>query len=83
MRWVGRAQRGMEIAREYVEQREGFGIKHAERESVQMKLGEVGKEICKGRRRVMDAAGLLDAGSRARSGYRWGGCGSRWCARRP
>jgi acyl-CoA dehydrogenase len=66
MRWLGLAKRCMEIAQEYVERREGFGIKLADRESVQIKLGEVAKEISIGRLLVMHAAWLLDAGSRAR-----------------
>ena len=66
MRWLGLAKRCMEIAQDYVEQREGFGIKLADRESVQIKLGEVAKEISIGRLLVMHAAWLLDAGSRAR-----------------
>jgi acyl-CoA dehydrogenase len=66
MRWLGLAKRCMEIAQDYVEQREGFGIKLADRESVQIKLGEVATEISIGRLLVMHAAWLLDAGSRAR-----------------
>ena len=66
MRWLGLAKRCLEIAQEYVEQREGFGVKLADRESVQIKLGEVAKEISIGRLLVMHAAWLLDAGSRAR-----------------
>jgi len=66
MRWLGLAKRCLEIAQDYVEQREGFGTKLAERESVQIKLGEVAKEISIGRLLVMHAAWLLDAGSRAR-----------------
>jgi acyl-CoA dehydrogenase len=66
MRWLGLAKRCMEIAQDYVEQREGFGIKLADRESVQIKLGEVAQQISIGRLLVMHAAWLLDAGSRAR-----------------
>jgi acyl-CoA dehydrogenase len=66
MRWLGLAKRCLEIAQDYVEQREGFGIKLADRESVQIKLGEVAREISIGRLLVMHAAWLLDAGSRAR-----------------
>jgi acyl-CoA dehydrogenase len=66
MRWLGLAKRCMEIAQAYVERREGFGIKLADRESVQIKLGEVAREISIGRLLVMHAAWLLDAGSRAR-----------------
>jgi len=45
MRWLGWSKRCMEIAQEYVNRREGFGIRLADRESVQMKLGEVGHNI--------------------------------------
>ncbi|HVY59294.1 MAG TPA: acyl-CoA dehydrogenase family protein, partial [Xanthobacteraceae bacterium] len=45
MRWLGLAKRCVEIAQDYVERREGFGVKLADRESVQIKLGEVAKEI--------------------------------------
>ena len=41
MRWLGWSKRCMEIAQEYVNRREGFGIRLADRESVQMKLGEL------------------------------------------
>ena len=66
MRWLGLAKRCMEIAQDYVEQREGFGIRLADRESVQIKLGEVAQQIAIGRLLVMHAAWLIDAGSRAR-----------------
>ncbi len=39
MRWLGWSKRCLEIAQEYVGRREGFGIKLADRESVQIKLG--------------------------------------------
>jgi acyl-CoA dehydrogenase len=66
MRWLGLAKRCMEIAQDYVERREGFGVKLADRESVQIKLGEVAQQIHIGRLLVMHAAWLLDHGSRAR-----------------
>jgi len=66
MRWLGLAKRCMEIAQEYVERREGFGLKLSERESVQLKLGEVASEIQIGRLLVMHAAWKLDQGDRAR-----------------
>ena len=46
--------------------REGFGIKLADRESVQIKLGEVAHQIQIGRLLTMHAAWKLDQGSRAR-----------------
>jgi acyl-CoA dehydrogenase len=66
MRWLGFAKRCMEIAQEYVERREGFGIKLADRESVQIKLGEVAHQIEIGRLLTMHAAWKLDQGDRAR-----------------
>jgi len=66
MRWLGLAKRAMEIAHDYVAEREGFGIKLAERESVQLLLGEAAKEIHIGRLLVMNAAWTLDQGDFAR-----------------
>jgi acyl-CoA dehydrogenase len=66
MRWLGLAKRCMEIAQDYVERREGFGLKLSARESVQLKLGEVAAEIQIGRLLVMHAAWKLDQGDRAR-----------------
>jgi len=66
MRWLGFAKRCMEIAQEYVERREGFGIKLADRESVQIKLGEIAHQIEIGRLLTMHAAWKLDQGDRAR-----------------
>ncbi|MGE5771135.1 MAG: acyl-CoA dehydrogenase family protein [Hyphomicrobiales bacterium] len=66
MRWLGFAKRCVEIAQEYVGRREGFGIKLADRESVQIKLGEVAHQIQIGRLLTMHAAWKLEQGSRAR-----------------
>jgi acyl-CoA dehydrogenase len=66
MRWTGFAKRCLEIAQDYVEDREGFGIRLADRESVQIKLGEVAKDIEIGRLLTMRAAWMLDQGGRAR-----------------
>ncbi|MEM7177988.1 MAG: acyl-CoA dehydrogenase family protein [Pseudomonadota bacterium] len=66
MRWLGLAQRCLDIARAYVEDREGFGIKLAERESVQLMLGEAAMGIEIGRLLTMRAAWTLDQGSKAR-----------------
>src|SRR5438270_2897855 len=66
MRWLGLAKRCMEIAQAYVTDREGFGIRLADRESVQIKLGEVAHQIQIGRLLVMHAAWKLDQGDRAR-----------------
>lgn len=66
MRWLGLSKRCMEIAAEYVNRREGFGVKLGERESVQLKLGEVAHDIQIGRLLVMHAAWKLDQGDFAR-----------------
>src|SRR5262245_20890180 len=66
MRWLGLAKRCMDIAQDDVGRREGFGMKLADRESVQLKLGEVASEIQIGRLLVMHAAWKLDQGDRAR-----------------
>ena len=66
MRWLGWSKRCLEIAQEYVNRREGFGVKLADRESVQMKLGEVAHNIQIGRLLTMHAAWKLDQGDRAR-----------------
>ncbi len=66
MRWLGFAKRCMEIAQDYVGQREGFGVRLADRESVQVKLGEVAHQIQIGRLLTMHAAWKLDQGARAR-----------------
>ena len=66
MRWLGQAKRCMEIAQDYVNNREGFGIKLADRESVQIKLGAVAQQIQIGRLLTMHAAWKLDQGDRAR-----------------
>ena len=66
MRWTGLAKRSMEIAADYVREREGFGIRLADRESVQWMLGEVAMQIEIARLLVMKAAWKLDAGDFAR-----------------
>ena len=66
MRWLGLARRCLEIARAYVDDREAFGTRLAERESVQIKLGRVASAIEIGRLLVLKAAWKLDQGDRAR-----------------
>ena len=66
MRWLGLSKRAVEIARDYASKREGFGVKLAERESVQMMLGDIAMRIEIGRLLVMKAAWALDQGSFAR-----------------
>lgn len=66
MRWLGLSKRCVEIATEYEARREGFGIRLADRESVQMMLGGLAMEIEIGRLLVMKAAWALDNGSFAK-----------------
>ena len=66
MRWLGMAKRALEIAGEYVEERQAFGQKLIERESVRMKLGQAAMAIHTGRLLVMNAAWKLDQGDFAR-----------------
>ncbi|MCF4124495.1 acyl-CoA dehydrogenase family protein [Methylobacterium sp. SyP6R] len=66
MRWLGLAGRCVEIAQEYAAVREGFGIRLADRESVQLMLGGLAMDIEIGRLLVMRAAWELDQGRFAR-----------------
>ncbi|MDH3287546.1 MAG: acyl-CoA dehydrogenase family protein [Betaproteobacteria bacterium] len=66
MRWLGLARRSMDIAGEYVSQRDALGSKLAERESVQWLLGDAAMQIEIGRLLVMRAAAKLDRGEFAR-----------------
>lgn len=66
MRWLGLAKRCLEIARSYAAERSGFGIRLADRESIQMPLGRLAMDIEIGRLLVMKAAWALDQGSFAR-----------------
>lgn len=66
MRWTGMAKRALEIATDYVVQRESFGAKLAEREGVQWMLGEAAAAVDIGRLLTMRAAWRLDQGDFAR-----------------
>jgi acyl-CoA dehydrogenase len=66
MRWLGLARRCLDIAADYVGERESQGKRLAERESVQMKLGHCAMQIEIGRLLTMKAATLLDKGDFAR-----------------
>ncbi len=66
MRWLGYAQRALEIAADYVETRRAFGTTLAEHEGVQWMLGEAAMEIHTGRLLTMHAAWRLDQGYHAR-----------------
>lgn len=67
MRWLGLAKRCVEIASGYAAERSGFGLRLAERETVQVKLGNLAAMIETGRLLTMRAAWLLDRGDRAKS----------------
>ncbi len=65
MRWLGMAKRCMEIANQYVNERQAFGKTLAERESVQMMLGELAHQIQIGKLLTMHAAWKIDQGDKA------------------
>jgi acyl-CoA dehydrogenase len=66
MRWLGLSKRCVEIARAYAAERYSFGVRLADRESIQLKLGELAMRIEIGRMLVMKAAWELDRGGFAR-----------------
>jgi acyl-CoA dehydrogenase len=66
MRWLGLAKRCVDIATEYAAERRGFGVRLADRESVQLMLGALAMNIEIGRLLVVKAAWELDRGERAR-----------------
>jgi acyl-CoA dehydrogenase len=66
MRWLGLSKRCMEIAAEYADRRHGFGVRLADRETVQVKMGEIAQDIQIGRLLVMHAAWLIDRGDFAK-----------------
>ena len=66
MRWLGLSKRCVEIATAYASTRTGFGKRLADRESIQMMLGDLAMRIEIGRLLVMKAAWALDQGSFAR-----------------
>jgi acyl-CoA dehydrogenase len=66
MRWLGLSKRCVEIAQAYAAERIGFGQRLADRESIQLMLGDLALKIEIGRLLVMKAAWALDQGSFAR-----------------
>ncbi|PCJ59568.1 MAG: acyl-CoA dehydrogenase [Rhodospirillaceae bacterium] len=66
MRWLGMAKRALEIAGDYICERESFGTKLADHEGVQWMMGEAAKEIAVGRLLTLHAAWKLDQGDFAR-----------------
>jgi acyl-CoA dehydrogenase len=67
MRWLGMARRALEIALPYVREREAFGQRLVDRESIQMALGRVVMAIDAGRLLTMRAAQALDRGEKAQA----------------
>ncbi len=65
MRWLGLAKRCLEEAGTYVRQRKAFGTRLADRETIQMMLADVAKDIHIGRLLTMHAAWLLEQGETA------------------
>jgi acyl-CoA dehydrogenase len=66
MRWGGLGRRALEIAMDRIEQRHAFGQRLAEKESVQMMVGEAAMQLEIGRMLTMRAAWKLDQGDFAR-----------------
>ena len=66
MRWLGMSKRALEIASQYVAERESFGMKLAEHEGVQWMMGGAAADIQAGRLLTMHAAWKLDQGDFAR-----------------
>lgn len=66
MRWLGMARRALEICEPYVREREAFGQKLVERESVRGLLARAAMQIEIGRLLVARAACKLDLGDQAR-----------------
>ncbi|MEM0907966.1 MAG: acyl-CoA dehydrogenase family protein [Pseudomonadota bacterium] len=60
MRWLGLAKRCLEIAQAYIDRRNAFGSSLAERESIQLMMGDAARRIASGRLLTMHAAWLLD-----------------------
>ncbi|HQU50382.1 MAG TPA: acyl-CoA dehydrogenase family protein [Casimicrobiaceae bacterium] len=67
MRWLGLARRSLEIAGEYIGRRMSGGARLADRESVQLLMGDAAMPLRIGRLLVMQAATRLDAGGMART----------------
>jgi acyl-CoA dehydrogenase len=67
MRWLGMARRALEIALPYVREREAFGQRLVDKESIQMALGRVVMAIDAGRLLTMRAAQALDRGEKAQA----------------
>jgi acyl-CoA dehydrogenase len=67
MRWLGIAQRALEIAAQYASKRDAFGKKLAEHQSIGFMLADSEMELHAARLMVHHAAWLLTRGEQARS----------------
>jgi len=67
MRWLGLSKRALEIAADYVAERESFGAKLIDHEGVQWMLGEAAMAVSVGRQLTMHAAWKLEQGDKART----------------
>lgn len=67
MRWTGLGRRALEIAGDYIAERASFGIRLADRESVQLMLGDAAMALQVGRLLTMHAAWKLDQGDYAQA----------------
>ena len=65
MRWIGLLEEAWRLL-DYVSHREGFGLKLADRESVQINLGKAAMDIDIARLLVMRAAWKIENGSKSR-----------------
>jgi acyl-CoA dehydrogenase len=66
MRWLGVAQRALDIATDYVRQRTSFGKVLAEHQAVQWMVADSAIELHAARLMIWQAAWLLDMGEQAR-----------------
>jgi acyl-CoA dehydrogenase len=66
MRWLGAANRAMDIATAYVREREAFGKRLSDQEAVQWMLADSVVDLHASRLLVMEAAWKLDRGEQAR-----------------
>lgn len=66
MRWTGVAKRAIEIAANYIVERESFGMKLSEHEGVQWMMGNAAMDVDIGWLLTMRAAAQLDKGELAR-----------------
>jgi acyl-CoA dehydrogenase len=66
MRWIGVAQRALEIATQRAQEREAFGVRLAQHQSLQWMLADSDIDLHAARLMVQQAAWLLETGDQAR-----------------